>query len=391
MTVGLLALLTGCEQQYVKTWGTGSDPATLTEIIELSEIPGRRLEEDPDIRIGEGEDAALLFHRINDVSVREDGSLVVADEGDFKLYIFTLTGDLHSEMGAPGFGPGEFRRIAGAVPVGADSLVVFDPAALRLTSFDATGEVLETVRLEPPVGAQYALDTYHLADRDENGSVILIPRGRVVRAGPEPGVRRETQPVLRYASDGELLGALEARQELEIWDAEGVSMEVPHGDHRSVAVGSGRVVEVGHQTGRVRVWSRDGSMSEITLAVEQRPMDASARDAWMASYTDRIEDRPQRQQAEALLGQMPFPETAPYVSDVRVGEDGAIWLAAADLDLARTETTWIRIDDEGRATGWVRVPASLRPHAIGDAQLIGIWTDSLGVQSVRRYRWDEGS
>ncbi len=123
-------------------------------------------------------------------------------------------------------------------------------------------------------------------------------------------------------------------------------------------------------------------MREITLAIQQQPMDASVRSAWMASYTERIEDRAQRQQAEALLGQMPFPETAPYVSDVRIGREGAIWLAAADLDPTRIETTWIRIDDEGRATDRVRVPVSLRPQVVDDARFTGIWTDSLGVQSV---------
>jgi hypothetical protein len=391
LVLGLLALQSGCGQPSGDPWGKESDPASETEISDLFEIPERTLAAEPDLRVGEGDDAALFFHRINDVRVRADGSLVVADAGDYRLYVITPAGELQSEMGAPGPGPGEFRRIAGAIPVGANSLVVFDPAALRLTSLDATGDVLETKRLQSPDDARYALDIYHLADRAEDGSVILIPRGRVVRTELEPGVRRETMPVLRYASDGERPVPLQASQEFEIWDTEQGSIEVPHGDHRSVAAGAGRVVEVGHQEGRVRVWYRDGSMREITLAMEQRPMHPSARGAWIASYTSRIEDRSQRQQAEALLGQVPFPETTPYVSDVRVDQGGAIWLAVADLDPDRTSDRWIRIDDDGRATDRVRIPLSLRPQVIDDTQVIGIWTDSLGVQSVRRYRWNEGT
>ncbi len=379
--------VTGCDADTdTASWGTESTPNAEIRVPEWSEIPERTLSADPDLRIGENEETGLLFHRLDEVRGRDDGSLIVADGGDLALYVFDSGGAVQEKFGAAGFGPGEFRRIAGVVPVGEDSLLVFDPASLRLTWFDREGAVLETIPVQPPEGSGFGLDVYRLADVKTDGSVLLVPRGRVVRSGPEDGVRRERRPVLRLSASGELLGALTAAQEREIFDGAIGSMDIPHGDHTSVVAGAGRIVEAEHRTGRIRVWADDGSVREIALALEPRPMDPRVRGAWMASFTDRIEDRAQRLQAEAMLADVPFPDIEPQIERIYVGRDGALWISPVDLT-EPSPVTWIRLDPEGRAVERVSLPRDLRPQVIDSTQVVGIRRDSLGVHSVRRYRW----
>lgn len=370
-------------------WGAEFGTVWETRLDDLFEIPERLIAAEPDLRLGESDGAPLLFHRVDGIQVLEDGSLVIADVGDSRLYHVSPKGQLRQEFGAPGFGPGEFRRISGMVPMSPHSLLTFDSALLRLSLFDLDGTVLKTVRIERPDGSVSDLDGYSLADALEDGSVILVPQRRVVRSSLRQGVRRERRPVLRFSSEGRFLTNLGVWQEVEIWEGDRVSINIPHGDHVSVAAGHGLVVETAHQRGRVRIWSWDGSRQDFTLEFQKRPMHPSVREQWIASYTDPIPERDQRRQAEALLRQVPFPESVPYLDKVSVGRDGSVWFAVPNPTQADGVVTWVRIGLDGRPTERVKLPDGLRLEVIDDQQVVGIWRDSLGVQSVRRYRWAE--
>jgi len=70
---------------------------------------------------------------------------------------------------------------------------------------------------------------------------------------------------------------------------------------------------------------------------------------------------------------------------------GRIWLRNVVWPGSETESGWTVLDDGGIPLARIRLPVALRPRVIQGHRIVGIWTDSLSVQSVRVYRFDEGT
>lgn len=94
------------------------------------------------------------------------------------------------------------------------------------------------------------------------------------------------------------------------------------------------------------------------------------------------------------LSDRTIPDAMPMVAEALFDDNDFAWLreydtrdaisfAAAYDDRPRQ---WHVFDAEGLYLGRVRVPAALRVDAIADTALVGVWTDTDGIESVRTYR-----
>ena len=88
-----------------------------------------------------------------------------------------------------------------------------------------------------------------------------------------------------------------------------------------------------------------------------------------------------------IVDQLPDPERRPAYAQIRVDAGAAIWLRPY---LGRSEQggpeAWQVLDSTGTWLGTVDVMEGLRVMSVERDVLIGVWTDSLGVEHPRVHR-----
>lgn len=83
-----------------------------------------------------------------------------------------------------------------------------------------------------------------------------------------------------------------------------------------------------------------------------------------------------------------MPETLPAYSDFRFDDLGLLWVAlfpAPGQDPVQWDV-WDASRPGGVHIASIQVPRHFQPMEIGADYLLGVSTDSLGVQRVHRYR-----
>jgi len=112
--------------------------------VRIIENPGQvwseseqwRLSPEPVLQIGAVDgDPPHLFSRITTIAPLADGRIVVADAGSRTLGWFAAEGTFLFQRGGPGQGPGEFGSPASLTFGAGDTLVAWDAAIRRATTF----------------------------------------------------------------------------------------------------------------------------------------------------------------------------------------------------------------------------------------------------------------
>jgi len=116
-------------------------------------LPQWYLEQEPELTVGvlEG-DEVYQFFGVVDAHRRRDGSLAVIDRSR-TIRVFDSGGAHMWTAGREGDGPGEFRWPQMVTEIGGDSLLVWDPAANRLTVFAPEGLLARTSTLHEFAGS----------------------------------------------------------------------------------------------------------------------------------------------------------------------------------------------------------------------------------------------
>ena len=82
---------------------------------------------------------------------------------------------------------------------------------------------------------------------------------------------------------------------------------------------------------------------------------------------------------------IPIPEMMPSFESLLVDEEGWLWAKKYEWDPER-RSAWVVFDPSGRAHGSVETPVGVEIHQIDSGFMLGVWTDELDVEYVRRYR-----
>ncbi len=80
-----------------------------------------------------------------------------------------------------------------------------------------------------------------------------------------------------------------------------------------------------------------------------------------------------------------LPDSLPATTDVLIDPEGRVWLGRADA-VPVDAGPWVVFAADGTHLARVGMPSGFRPTAIGDTTVLGVWTDDLGVESLRLYR-----
>ncbi|HEX2188702.1 MAG TPA: hypothetical protein VHG51_07365 [Longimicrobiaceae bacterium] len=345
-----------------------------------------------DVGVTDG-DPAYQFSEVAGAVRLGAGTLVVADNGSKDLRFYDARGRHLRTAGRQGGGPGEFERVDALARLAGDSLLVWDSKLIRATVFGPDGALARVVR---PAGLEGMTPRFRgaFADGAFVGAQGFDPQ-KYFEA--RPGERRDTVVYLRFSPAGALRDTL-ARvpgQEIYLDKSDGgfSTNAVVFGRDGLLRVAGDRFFVGDNGTYQVAEHSADGALRRLVRRARP-PVEATADD--VRRYHEERESRRDYSKAppsmRAFMQKMaerernaPHRATFPAFASFRLDEAGNLWVE----DYRRPgdeQPRWSVFDPEGRWLGTVETPAGLEVYAIGGDWILGKAKDDLDVEHVRLYR-----
>lgn len=370
------------------------------------------VEPEPSLEIGaDPNHPAAQLYGVGDVVVLESGRVVVVNEGLVSVLLFDSAGDLLAPVGRQGEGPGEYRRVDAAYRCPGDTVVV--NAFSQVSFFDSHAQFLRSVRLNPTAGDGSSLRAQGVAS---DCSRFLLRGGYSV---PELGeVGRVSYTLFWGTLDNLSRDSLQARPgweaEVQLIDDWPQPLPLPWGARAAWAVskagGEDRVYLTMADRPDVRVFDGGGHLVRILRwPVAAAPVTASDRTLYAEKRGRWLERYPRVEEAVPDLGAYAYvPSEKPILLGLLADDEGNLWARAYPGDVAgrpdlfdytdpdapfrenpppdAPPAQWYVFDPNGRLLGTVGVPADLAVRAVHRDMVVGVWRDSLDVESVRFHR-----
>lgn len=342
------------------------------------------------LRIGSADGRTeTQFGLIASVDVTTDGRIVVLDQQNHQVRVFSPDGEFLQAMGRAGSGPGELSAFAVAAFAGpGDTIVVADPGNRRFQWY-ADGVPAGGPAMALPAGMapnRFALlpglrvvcmavgvPTPEQPQVRDNLLVRLTRSGAIadtLRRMPgsrtiefRDGVARFTayvaEPVWALADDGTLYSAMSDRWRIEQRDSTGALRRVITRDHAPQPVTQAdRLAFLNLLRRTLRAQNAD------PMVIEQMVDGMSFADAY-----------------PAFAYFMPGPRGTLWVQRIRTAQDAmqdGVAYDAAEVGSA----SWDVFDAEGRFHATATLPPRFTPLATRGDRLYGVWRDDLDVQHV---------
>jgi hypothetical protein len=307
-----------------------------------------------------------------------NGTTVVAEENGPRLHFFDTTGALVRSVGRRGDGPGEFQ-IPQFVGHTGDTVWVYDYAHSRVTRFDATGALLGTVNLTPPLPSALAI-----GDLDD-GSLVLMGQWASDGSRMTQGLVRDSVAVVRYANGmrSDTIAVIPGREYVRRADETGrmVMSTAVFGRRASAVTWNGQIV-LGTQIDRsLRVVGMDG---RDRLVLRWPGRDLGLADTELSEWVENQVAAARSDQREGLrvvLESSPRPERRPAYGRLLASRSGELWVSeysAPDVEPA----SWDVFSRDGVWLGRVPDPEHLRVLDVGSDWILVARLDSLGVEHL---------
>lgn len=348
-----------------------------------------RLAAEPALRLGHGEDPAHQFAGIRSAVRLRDGGIVVADGGSEEIRIFDADGRHRNTAGGKGGGPGEFRSLRW-VGLHGDSIVSYDSGGRRVSVFTGAGAFVRSVPLEetpeltlvqpmgvlhsgvlmvrPVMGSGLGFGTAERFDSVRFYGYDIATGDRVSEIGPFPGTESFMLAEGAPGRDGWQMG-------MSLPFGRALVADV-NGDHLYIGTGHAPQIELYRH-------GRDLS-AIIRWDSPVRPVTRNDIARFRAAFRGDGSSGPWSRRQERLLDAIPHPETAAPYSELRVDDEGRIWVAESRV--GGDDPRWHVFDRQGRWLGRVSTPASLKIYRIGADWILGGTRDELDVEQVVLYR-----
>jgi hypothetical protein len=331
--------------------------------------------------------AGLELSNVAAVLRQHNGSIVVLSRTSPSLTIVSSQG-VTAAFGRSGMGPGEFEDANSAAVLPGDSLAVSDNMLRRITIFAPTGRYVRSFSVEPPFPTgPYEILVNALADGTLLVSFVEAP----APTAPEyRGAVETVRHVVRYTATGRRVATLgryfhsehfrqQTRSGPAFWDRSF--------GRRGVLLTDGNTYLVGDATehplqridtrGRIAEQHDHGSLRPRVLPAE---IDRYRREAMALSKpADRSTE-------EARVSQMPFPTHYPAYRRALLDDRRRIWLEMYPTPLNR-RAEWCVLDPAQRRAQRIVLPNAFVPAIIFGTTMVGIRTDSDGVETLVSFQF----
>jgi hypothetical protein len=387
VTCGLVVAGAACTSRDTASATVARDSAGV-RIIESS-IPAWdstsawTLDGPPSLSIGSKDGSAeYQFARIVGATRLDDGSIAVGDAGTSSIRFFGPNGQLIRTVGRMGNGPGEFRAMQSLRRQG-DSIDVFDRRLGRMTVFDRSGAVVQTLQLQHPVhAAMHRLTSGRWLAAEEEGFV-----GGTFREDVTPGLHRFTSAAVVVGTAGAIVdtigvfpGAETAYYRL---DGRTGSLPAAYGRTLNFATDEGEAYVVTGQFLGFDVYDTTGRwIRSVRASREDPPLTEQDVDRFNQALLDEIGDGTVQESFRRAFELMAAPPTKSPAGRVLVDRQGDVWVGEYENEYMPA-AAWHIFERGGRYLGAVRNVADLRILEIGDRQVLGVHRDADGVETLR--------
>jgi len=373
------------EPDTTRIW-TERDSAGVTvvdnHVADLDDA-GWSVGDEPRLVIGglDAPDETQLF-QVDGATRLADGRLAVGVAGSHDVRVFSPQGALLARFGTEGDGPGEFRDVTLLGRYGADTLVVFDASASRITLLTPDGGVLGSV----PVawnGKGYPIGR----DLLDDGS-ILVGGGMSFSSseGFPTGVIRPLSTfgwVDRQGANMHALGDFAAAGMFARASSQGfMARGLPFTPVTTATAGRNGVWLGTGEHWEVRLYDLDGALVRLVRAdAEPRPVTPELRGAYEEEEVADASTGNEARQIRELLAEMPFPAYMPPYQLLVTDALGYLW-AEAYLAPGETRPRWLVFDPWGHAVARLATPPRTRLLEIGADYVLGLSRDELDVETL---------
>lgn len=190
-------------------------------------------------------------------------------------------------------------------------------------------------------------------------------------------------------SDGRIVVLDAASSEIRLFAADGRFIQKTGqqgsgpGEFRrpwAMYVRSDTIVVIDPSAARLSLHAGDGRF------ISTRPYDKSTDtgDAWLYDNSVIVGGAygPVNERVRGAIPRLPRPDSTVYFREVRVAGENDLWVRLrSPVDTSSND--WIIFDHSANARGRTTIPKEFTVYDISTDQLLGVWQDSLGVESVR--------
>lgn len=346
---------------------------------------GWSLAESPHLEIGAADEPGHDLHEVSGAVRLTDGRIAIANAGSREIRVFTPEGVLAETFGGAGAGPGEFRSLSRIFLLPGDSLLITDQSLDRLTVFTDSGRVARTAQLaaSPDGGLPYV--TTRLAD----GSLLARP-GFTFSSRSEPGVHRDTIPIMRYTGDGAFaaeVGRFPDSERFVYNDGGNVFGGERVWGLKTHIAAAGDVLIIARSADH-EYHAHDSAGQLLRIVRARRPL-RPVTDADIAVLREPAEGEDPASAVfwRRMLDAMEFPTHFPAYAGILTEADGHVWLreyAWPEHEAVRQE--WQVFDPDGRWLGAVTMPDGFAPLSVAGDEVLGLYRDDMDVEHLRAYR-----
>ena len=422
------------DTQIVRTAGGGANAGLrrLARVMSFGSVNG------PD---------EYIFGSISDLKRAPDGSLWIFDQQVPILRKYDSTGKYLRTVGRRGAGPGEYTRSNGLAIHDNGNVVLWDQGTLRIRSYSSAGENLGDWTIPGFTGGgNFSFSTFDGLKVDTLGRTSVVSTTFVpIAPGSPPGRREQRHTTYRFSPEGRVVDSLPGNQ----YKTFGV---VPRQVEARTSQSSVSV-PVPFSALEYWTWSRHGYFvggrsdiyaihlqhpgGQVTRIERDLPAVATTQDQRNDAVND-VEMRLRRTVPNWTYAGPAPASTLPYFSSVIVDDDARIWVRVAvplrlitdaERELAASSAAgggsagggarvgvgggggggsgggmpgfvsplrytsdfvYDVFAPDGRFLGRVPYPGRTAPRVMKGDYLWGVTTDSLGVQSVTKFRVEPG-
>ena len=364
----------------------GVEIVTNTRPAWAEDEPGWAVAQVPSLIIESDQGDGLILHQISSLARLASGGLAVVSGGSQQIFVFGADGALESVMGGAGGGPDEFRGLATVVGMADDSMAAYDAGPRRVVVFDPDGTRSREIRLETDEATRAGSSLLGLS----TGDFIMAQFG-FIPPGAEIGAHRTPALSHRFSPDGDLLASYGPFPGYTNFVSANGMGNVPFGAGLSLGVHRDHLVVGTGETEEARYFGPAGTLARIVRWTGPDRTLTQGRIEEFLGFAESQAPEAARGRVRDLFAEIPYPERFPPYEDLIVSTDGYLWIGeylGPEQMMPETRSpgqTWQIFDPDGAWLGAVKTPEGLDVLLIEEAEVIGVYLDELGVESVRAY------
>jgi len=318
------------------------------------------------------------FAEILDVAFQGDAMAVLGDHRDATVHFINGNGVPFRTLGGRGSGPGELGSLDAFGVAGDGWVWGYDVSRRRLVLYASGGESKTFTLRSSTVGAWPTIVGVF-----GDSVAIVIERHLPLPMGQQPGTRsRDSTRLLQLRLPGMEIESIASVPREDIVVGAGGARAgigfVPFGPSLRIAVDPVRGSAYWGFSDSLRIvrWSPGVEPHElIALATNRRSIDPHAMERAVAGLSQPI--------ASVLAGSE--PHVMPAFGEVLVDAEGFIWASEYQTDGSKP-SHWAVFDLQGTLIRFVSLPSRFTLKAVRHPEVVGVFEESSGEQSVRMYR-----